>query len=64
MPAGVVFPKNADDIGETIRFAQRNELGLIPRAAEAIGQTLSKRQRPNGSWPFQVDPKTEKVIEE
>jgi FAD/FMN-containing dehydrogenase len=33
MPAGVVFPKNADDIGETIRFAQRNELGLIPRAA-------------------------------
>ena len=33
MPAGVVFPKNADDIGETIRFAQRNELGLIPRAS-------------------------------
>jgi len=34
------------------------------KAAEAIGQTLSKRQRPNGTWPFRVDPKTEKVIEE
>jgi rhamnogalacturonyl hydrolase YesR len=34
------------------------------KAAEAIGQTLSERQRPNGAWPFRVDPKTEKVIEE
>jgi hypothetical protein len=34
------------------------------KAAEAIGQTLSKRQRLNGTWPFRVDPKTEKVIEE
>jgi len=34
------------------------------RAAEAIGHTLSQRQRPNGTWPFRVDPKTEKVIEE
>lgn len=33
-------------------------------AAEAIGATLAKRQRPNGTWPFRVDPKTEKVIEE
>jgi hypothetical protein len=33
-------------------------------AAEAIGKTLSERQRPNGTWPFRVDPKTEKVIEE
>ena len=33
-------------------------------AAAAIGQTLSKRQRPNGTWPFRVDPKTQKVIEE
>lgn len=33
-------------------------------AAEAIADTLSKRQRPNGTWPFRVDPKTEKVIEE
>lgn len=34
------------------------------RAAEAIGHTLGQRQRPNGTWPFRVDPKTEKVIEE
>lgn len=34
------------------------------QAAEAIGKTLSKRQRPNGTWPFRVDPKTEAVIEE
>jgi len=34
------------------------------KAAEAIGMTLSKRQHPNGTWPFRVDPKTEKVIEE
>lgn len=33
-------------------------------AAEAIGKTLGERQRPNGTWPFRVDPKTEKVIEE
>ena len=34
------------------------------KAAEAIGDTLSKRQRANGTWPFRVDPKTETVIEE
>jgi len=34
------------------------------KAAEAIAQTLASRQRPNGTWPFRVDPKTEKVIEE
>ena len=33
-------------------------------AAEAIGKTLSERQRPNGTWPFRVDPKTEEVIED
>ena len=33
-------------------------------AAEAIAQTLAKKQRPEGTWPFRVDPKTEKVIEE
>ena len=33
-------------------------------AAQAIGTTLSLRQRPNGTWPFRVDPKTETVIEE
>ncbi len=33
MPVGVVLPKNEDDIREVIRFASRNQLGLIPRAA-------------------------------
>jgi len=33
------------------------------KAAEAIANTLSKTQSPNGTWPFRVDPKTEKVIE-
>ena len=34
------------------------------KAAEAIGQTLGEQQRPNGTWPFRVDPRTQKVIEE
>jgi len=34
------------------------------RAAEAIARTLAARQRPEGTWPFRVDPKTEQVIEE
>jgi hypothetical protein len=34
------------------------------KAAQAIAQTLADRQRPNGTWPFRVDPKTEKVVEE
>ncbi|MCK4999070.1 MAG: hypothetical protein KAS23_06035 [Anaerohalosphaera sp.] len=34
------------------------------KAAQAIADTLAARQRPNGTWPFRVDPKTEKVIEE
>jgi hypothetical protein len=33
-------------------------------AAEAIARTLAARQRPDGTWPFRVDPKTEAVIEE
>jgi FAD/FMN-containing dehydrogenase len=33
MPAGVVFPKNENDLREVIRFANRNGLGLIPRTA-------------------------------
>lgn len=34
------------------------------KAAVAIADTLQQRQRPNGTWPFRVDPKTEKVVEE
>ena len=34
------------------------------KAAEAIANTLAARQRPDGTWPFRVDPKTEAVIEE
>ena len=33
MPVGVVFPKTEADLTEIIRFANRNALGLIPRAA-------------------------------
>jgi hypothetical protein len=33
------------------------------KAADAIATTLSRRQRPDGTWPFRVDPKTELVIE-
>ena len=33
LPAGVVYPKEDNDIREIIRFAKRNQLGLIPRAA-------------------------------
>ena len=33
-------------------------------AATAIGRSLAARQRPNGTWPFRVDPKTEEVIED
>lgn len=33
LPAGVVFPANEADLREIIRFANRNRLGLIPRAA-------------------------------
>ena len=34
------------------------------KAAEAIAETLKHRQRPNGTWPFRVDPQTERVVEE
>ncbi|MBE0653586.1 MAG: hypothetical protein IH594_07295, partial [Bacteroidales bacterium] len=34
------------------------------KAAEAIGQTLARKQRSNGTWPFRVDPGSEEVIEE
>lgn len=33
LPVGVVLPESEDDIREVIRFARRNQLGLIPRAA-------------------------------
>jgi len=33
LPAGVVLPESENDIREVIRFARRNQLGLIPRAA-------------------------------
>jgi|TARA_B110000908_G_scaffold167047_1_gene219271 FAD/FMN-containing dehydrogenase/Fe-S oxidoreductase len=33
LPAGVVFPQSENDFREIIRFAHRNQLGLIPRAA-------------------------------
>jgi FAD/FMN-containing dehydrogenase len=33
LPAGVVLPESEADLREVIRFAHRNQLGLIPRAA-------------------------------
>lgn len=33
-------------------------------AAQGIAETLAKKQRVNGTWPFRVDPETEKVIED
>jgi len=32
--------------------------------AQGIAETLARRQRANGTWPFRVDPHTEKVIED
>ena len=34
------------------------------KAAEAIGQAFARKQCANGTLPFRVDPKTEKVIED
>ena len=34
------------------------------QAAEAIAKSLSRQQRPNGTWPFRVAPKTKRVVEE
>ena len=34
------------------------------KAADAIGETLARNQRANGTWPFRVDPKSKKVIED
>ncbi|MDD7983918.1 hypothetical protein PQO01_03010 [Lentisphaera marina] len=33
-------------------------------AAKVIAKSLVNNQRPNGTWPFRVDPKTKKIIEE
>jgi glycerophosphoryl diester phosphodiesterase len=34
------------------------------KAAQTIAEKLTARQRPDGTWPFRVEPKTEKVVEE
>jgi len=34
------------------------------KAAQRIAEKLVARQRPDGTWPFRVDPQTEKVVEE
>lgn len=50
-----------------LAYLQLYEATKTPKyrnAAEAIGLTLSRKQRPNGTWPFRVDPKTETVIED
>lgn len=44
-------------------YKASNELRFF-NASEAIGQSLARNQRDNGTWPFRVDPKTKKVIED
>ncbi len=44
-------------------YRASNELRFL-KAAEAIGQSLAKNQRDNGTWPFHVDPETKTVIED
>ena len=47
-----------------IQLHEATREGRFLKAAEAIAKTLSARQRPDGTWPFRVDPKNERVIEE
>ncbi len=50
-----------------LAYIELYKASLEPRfsqASEAIGQTLARKQRANGTWPFRVDPETEKVIED
>jgi hypothetical protein len=60
-----VMPDKAAILG--LAYLQLHDVTREPRflqAAEAIGHTLSQRQRPNGTWPFRVHPQTQAVIEE
>ncbi len=47
-----------------LRLHETTHEARFLQAAEAIGMTLSKKQRPDGTWPFRVDPRTETVIED
>ena len=67
LPAGVVFPANEADLREIIRFANRNGLGLIPRAAgtSLAGQCVGNGLVVDISYGFtnilSVDPATRMV---
>jgi FAD/FMN-containing dehydrogenase/Fe-S oxidoreductase len=67
MPAGVVFPKDDDDLREIIRFARRNQLGLIPRTAgtslagQCVGDGLVVDVSRHFNRVFGVDAGTRRV---
>ncbi|RPJ32114.1 MAG: FAD-binding oxidoreductase, partial [Verrucomicrobiaceae bacterium] len=68
MPAGVVFPKNAEDIREIIRFAAENRIGLIPRAAgtslagQCVGNGLVVDVSKHLTATLAIDPEKRRVI--
>ena len=67
LPAGVVFPESGDDLREVIRFARRNRLGLIPRAAgtslagQCVGDGLVVDISKHFTRILSVDEKTRRV---
>ncbi len=67
LPAGVLFPANEADLREIIRFANRNHLGLIPRAAgtslagQCVGNGLIVDIGPGFSNILSVDRESRRV---
>ena len=67
LPAGVVFPESEEDLREVIRFARRNRLGLIPRAAgtslagQCVGDGLVVDISKHFTRILSVDEKTRRV---
>ncbi|MFT6573578.1 MAG: FAD/FMN-containing dehydrogenase/Fe-S oxidoreductase [Akkermansiaceae bacterium] len=67
LPAGVVFPESEEDLREIIRFARRNRLGLIPRAAgtslagQCVGSGLVVDISKHFTRILSVDEKTRRV---
>jgi FAD/FMN-containing dehydrogenase/Fe-S oxidoreductase len=67
LPAGVVFPKSTADLCEIIRFARRNGLGLIPRAAgtslagQCVGNGLVVDVSKHFTGILEIDPARRRV---
>jgi FAD/FMN-containing dehydrogenase/Fe-S oxidoreductase len=68
MPAGVVFPKNAEDLREIIRFAAEHRIGLIPRAAgtslagQCVGNGLVVDLSKHLTSILAIDPEKRRVL--